>query len=56
MSQKPKGRECQEAIDHITKRSKMNPGKRPLDLGFRSKEAIEKNFCRVMEIKTKLQV
>ena len=39
------GRESQEAFDHVTKKSKkMNTGERPLDLGFTSKEAIEKSF------------
>lgn len=48
--------ECQEAIDHVTKRSKkMNTETRPLDLGYRSKEAIEKSICRVLGIETKFQ-
>ena len=43
-----------EALDHITEK-KMNTGVRPLNFGFRSKEAIKKSFCRVMTTGTKLQ-
>lgn len=37
----------QEALDHVTEKEKeMNTGVRPLDLGFRSKEALKRSFCK----------
>lgn len=48
------GRESQEEFDRVTKKSKkMNTRGRPLDFELRSKEAMEKRFCRVMGLETK---